>query len=849
MADTSELKPPFALPFLSRDDNGQVVTVYIDALTGTPISDLKGYTVLTQSQAQAVLPEFIKKTDSSDIPEDITEPTRTEKALTDDPHTNEMDTSGGTPNQNINDNFGYISKPGLAGIALGTLGGPLGKLANVGWNVNNKTAVDTARTALGLANPTGKAALKSDIKGALKGDKGQISRAATINNKDYHIGFEALSPDKKTNLTVAEAQKRANLLGGITEDPDKVAAATRAEKKNSQGIVGGAITKLTGLEPGFMSRTLNKVFGIDDDTSNTKTSKATSNNQAVGLTAPNNPMGTTTPSGVNVGFNMGVNRPDAPLGAITNAIANSVANTLGTGYSVSITSGQQTPAQKAQIDRGRAAISKARAGKALSAQEKIDAAFASKKENTAHRHPTGLAADFAIFDPTGKQVTDKAKLADFMSDMAFSNPEVGLGFGQNYMGSNIHADLTGLYGGNTWGGGIDNSQIDGRKTADGDDTNNSFAQALGMSIDAARRGFQPTPFSNPGVPTARPDPSAVKSFVSQDERSIDKSLDPLSTASVLDSSAPKENFAQKAIADTLSGTPSMLSFDSSQRVTSPAAFAALGLIDRTPEQKALMSRAIAGELGPTTLKALSTDDPTAKNEFANMVATMDNRAASKMYSSLEAALTPSQYNSLSASNAKVTDKNFNMFANVISKNLNDYYSGALKAPNPDATSYYNPSLVDPSWGSKMSNPTQVGLHMFGSLGEYGPSKTAQAAMDAHNASIGTSRTASALGGSTPMGLGGIGSDRGSASRASSSNSGTSRTSAALGAGGIGSDRGSASRASSSASGSSRSSSSSSSSSFGGGIGSDRGSASRASSSSSGKGKSEKSSGPGGIGHA
>lgn len=165
---------------------------------------------------------------------------------------------------------------------------------------------------------------------------------------------------------------------------------------------------------------------------------------------------------------------------------------------------------------------------------------------------------------------------------------------------------------------------------------------------------------------------------------------------------------------------------------SPARAATLGLVERTAAQQAAIAKTIAGELGPKTLANLtSTDEATralARTEFANMATTIENRAASQMFGSLENALTPSQYNSLMTSalpNGTVpmdnTMANYNKYGTVLNEALTDYYTGNLTPTDYSLSSYYATSMEKPpNWAAEMTNAHVVGQHNFGTLPEYAP---------------------------------------------------------------------------------------------------------------------------------
>lgn len=169
---------------------------------------------------------------------------------------------------------------------------------------------------------------------------------------------------------------------------------------------------------------------------------------------------------------------------------------------------------------------------------------------------------------------------------------------------------------------------------------------------------------------------------------------------------------------------------------SPARAATLGLVDRTPAQKAAIGKMMAGELHPNTMANLYSADEAKRNvarqEFANVATTVENRAQSSMFGSLENTLDPGQYNSLmtdSLPNGTVpmdnTNANYTKYSKSINTALDAYYAGTYAPTNYDLTSYYNAAEVTPSWGPKMANTQKVGYHTFGTLPEYAPGEAFQ----------------------------------------------------------------------------------------------------------------------------
>ena len=230
------------------------------------------------------------------------------------------------------------------------------------------------------------------------------------------------------------------------------------------------------------------------------------------------------------------------------------------------------------------------------------------------------------------------------------------------------------------------------------------------------------------TPTAKPSSVPATGFVSQDERTKTgnaknfkpgdqiAAVSPFSeeektTGTAFDNIGPR---TKEAVANSR-----QLSEDRFAGVNigtaSPAKMSSLGFTGRTPAEVASMARAIAGELGPNSLKALTAEDPKAQQELANIVASIENRAASKKFGTLEKTLNPSQYNSLAKSNLKTTNANYAKYGPVIEKNINSFLTGNLQPTDYNVTSYYNPEISNPSWGNVMKGTQLVGEHRFGVL--------------------------------------------------------------------------------------------------------------------------------------
>lgn len=192
---------------------------------------------------------------------------------------------------------------------------------------------------------------------------------------------------------------------------------------------------------------------------------------------------------------------------------------------------------------------------------------------------------------------------------------------------------------------------------------------------------------------------------------------------------PKETVAQGIISGAREVTPSTGRFDDVDiSKATPARMASLGLTQRTPEQVARMMQTIAGEMTPAAMNAMVAGDPVAQKEFANIVTSMENRAANKAYGPLSKVTSGAQYDSLDVGNLGVTNANYKQYSSVL-KDAYDAYTQGLIAPDDyGITNYYNADLTTPDWGvgqPRGMTPLGVGYdgHIFGSLPEYNANRT------------------------------------------------------------------------------------------------------------------------------
>lgn len=725
--NTPTPKGPLAIPKLIRGEDGLMHTVYVDAYTGQQLSSLEGYSVLSGAGNYSAapqgtglgLPDWLSGLGSGGGGGSYGGPPA--RGFFNDDNDDE---EGPMPSKSSLEAGGknwkpgeYINKPDWIKYAamLPGVGGKIAKVASTAANVNNVKAVNDSRKALGI-DPL---STKDKIKGTLRDQKGQVADVK-INNQKYSVGFEAMSPEGRTNLTPEEARKRSLTLGGIQE------IERRPDVEGSVEAKGSPMERLTGLKEGWVGDYLDRKFSgkAADDTATAPAPTAApigvtttpSKDIRVGDLARNpydtqigNPQRPTSLTDLSrnpydtqksnyvpqthaeannapVGLmrSYGDKRPNAPNESIENAVQQSVGRALGPGYTVIHTSGQE----------------------------------GDLPQYGSNRHKTGNAVDYKIKeDATGRILDvnnpeDRKKLEAVAHTGSADFGIKGVGIGTNYMGAQaFHFDQV------TPGKGQDYEWGD-------------IGNANQQSLIAARGMYG----IDPPVPTPRPTtPDVAGLGISQPAYAgvnpldpVGNSLDPIKSTSVFDQIQPNtESYAKNIVSQGIAGQGrGVISEDISN--ASPAKMAALGLTPRSDAQISQISKAFAGELSPQQLEGIKNGDPVARAEYASMIATAENRAKSDYKGgSLDKVFDPSQYMSMSAANLGTTTQNYSLYKDALEATARDYYAGNLKPGSFDYSSYYNSNIADPSWGAKMSNTGIVGDHKFGTLPEYGPNQTFQ----------------------------------------------------------------------------------------------------------------------------
>lgn len=151
-----------------------------------------------------------------------------------------------------------------------------------------------------------------------------------------------------------------------------------------------------------------------------------------------------------------------------------------------------------------------------------------------------------------------------------------------------------------------------------------------------------------------------------------------------------------------------------QALEAPNGASATVAFDRFNEdERDLMARTLAGEIDTRYTDLLS---PEGFKEAMGILSTMENRAVK--YGNVTNAITAdkqySTWNNQAA--ADVANTNYEGNKALYDSLVNDYMSNPEN--NLGYTSYYNPSIANPSWGAQMANAEDIGPHRFGALSEY-----------------------------------------------------------------------------------------------------------------------------------
>lgn len=671
--------------------------------------------------------------------------------------------------RNEANNFGYIDKPGILNLAsfLPGVAGLLGAGTNLGINLSNVEAVNAARAELGLEPMSFAEAAKA----AILGNAGKVGTVEIDGKKvDVTLDSDKVGTSKKGLDTVDFSTAKAfdDAQKGLKDDDLDPAEVAQGFAQVNQGPMAsspaGGARAAAGIGTGWDSQpdiTINTpTVETPSALSTTSTHTTDTGYEGKGLAAlaPNEVTITNAATntktwdeglqpemksalegmsremqGLTVNSGYRDDKHNEAVGGVRGST-----HTKGTGADVSIkgyTTNQVANLVASARDMG--------LNKAIVYDNHIHFDFTGPKDGFSVSSRGGSKANVAAaregVDRTlTPQTMDVPGVArdTAIAQLEAQNAPIAQGFlGSPEMASakpgaqdlaqdvtladldpNIDPSRFGYEEGLAFSSGVPsdiNSGVGDRLSVD--PTNNVDPSRFGSvdptsSIDPSRFGYGNEPLS-PDIDTSRfgqiaQDPMLNETF---DENRVAYSA-PVTLSS--------EIYGQPEVSVTDTGRVDYATM-------SPAEAAANGMVDRSSQEKGMMSVALAGELSPQSLSILSNPEnytqnqvETAKAEAAGIISSMENTFASGKYADVESALT-GRYDSVkSEANLNTSIANFTAYAPTLTGVVDSFYSTDKQGIVPvdyAVTHYYNPDISNPSWGAKMTNPMDIGDHRFGIL--------------------------------------------------------------------------------------------------------------------------------------
>lgn len=629
-------------------------------------------------------------------------------------------------------NFGYVDKPALLSLAslIPGVAGLIGTGINLGINLNNLDAVNAARKELGLEPMTLAEAAKTAITG--KGKVGEIEvdgKKVTVTLDDDNVGTDKKGKDTVSFSTAKAFDDAIKGKADIDDDLEPEPFAPVSTPPMTTSPAGGA-RAASGIGVGWED---------DIDVAKTEAPKATESVQNRASGYEGRGLAALAPNGLRGQEDVEIDYTGTSTKTwdegLKDETKNSIGYMAGAMNGLTVNSGYR---DKANNDRVGGA------------------------PNSTHMKGTGV--DISVKNYTPSQV---ANLVANARDAGFTK---AIGYD-----THIHFDYTGRIDPNKdrdiqLTGKISDSMKEGAtrslyaKETDAVPGQRDTALAQIEAIQApAGKGFMGSPELASNKPaevdvkgTAIADATPLSPDIDQSRFGYDTGVGLTGMPSEVDKQDPMSNETfdeNRVYGDTFQGAqdpmlnetfdenragypaPTTLSTDiygqpeQSGRVDyagmSPAEAAAKGMVDRSAQEKGMMSLALAGELSPHSLAVLSNPEnytqnqvETAKAEAAGIIATMENTFASGKYENVETALT-SRYDAVKSQDALRTSlANFETYAPTLTGVVDNFYSPDKQGIVPvdyAVTHYYQPEISNPEWGREMKNPTDIGDHRFGIL--------------------------------------------------------------------------------------------------------------------------------------
>ena len=260
-------KGPLARKQLVRNADGTVTLRYVDNDTGLQLQSLDGYNLVEANNYMSLddlnlnpLSEEKEQTVANEVKKPPI-PDNQRVGGDSDSASQPMGNAGGFAGPT--NNFGYMNKPGWAGLA-GAIPGPIGfmgKAANVAINASNTSAMNKARDLMGLPKQSFAESFKSTIKDQ-HGQIGDVKLETPQGVAQYPVGFEAQDKFGRTNMTPQEAALR----GRANQSPLSLATRTDVKsavedfKKENPEERQGLFSQFTSAASNF----IDNLFGRDD---------------------------------------------------------------------------------------------------------------------------------------------------------------------------------------------------------------------------------------------------------------------------------------------------------------------------------------------------------------------------------------------------------------------------------------------------------------------------------------------------------------------------------------------------------------------------------------------------------
>lgn len=252
---------------LERGEDGTMRIVYVDAKSGEVVTNLNGYQVISQGQA-----ERARLTDATE--ENKGERRQSAARSVTQPQSSGDDSTlagrvgaggglglGGIFDRSAGNNYGYIDLPNWLGLAS-MVPGPIGTVAKLGGaagRINNTMASNAAREGMGLGN----LGLGRTIGNVLGMRDDSVAANINVGDTPYSVGFEALNKKGQTTLTPNEARMRGLVTGrGIAEMKGK--EAREWQKEFAEEFPGQRKGLLSGVKSFFGSRASEPEFSYAD---------------------------------------------------------------------------------------------------------------------------------------------------------------------------------------------------------------------------------------------------------------------------------------------------------------------------------------------------------------------------------------------------------------------------------------------------------------------------------------------------------------------------------------------------------------------------------------------------------